>query len=118
MAKLSGLIPVVAGVLSVPEKTVAIHARHLRQARLISTSGRGPGGADMIARDCTNLLIAIMGGGYAKDAAETVTTYQSIVTRTSWTRWQLPYLDLPALKSLSEGHRFGEALDALIESAK
>lgn len=118
MAKLSGLIPVVAGVLNVPEKTVAIYVRHLRQARLISTGGRGPGGAAMTARDCANLLIAIMGSNYAKDAAETVTTYRSIGTTSSWTRWQLPHLHLPALKSLPEGHRFGEALDALIESAK
>ncbi len=47
MAKLSDLIPATASVLGVPEKTVAIYARHLREARLITTGGRGPGGADM-----------------------------------------------------------------------
>lgn len=118
MAKLSGLIPVVARVLDVPEKTVAIYARHLRQARLITTSGRGPGGAEMTARDCANLLIAIMGGNYAKDAAETVARYRSIVTGVPWQKWQLPQLPLPALKELSKHHGFGEALDALIVSAK
>ena len=118
MAKLSGLIPVVAGVLDVPEKTVAIYARHLRQARLITTGGRGPGSAEMTAHDCANLLIAIMGGNYAKDAAETVARYRSIVTGVPWEKCQLPQLPLPALKELSEHHGFGEALDALIVSAK
>src|SRR5699024_9960325 len=41
MAKLSDLIPTLAQVLPMPEQTVAVIARSLRQERLLSTGGRG-----------------------------------------------------------------------------
>ncbi len=69
MAKLSDLIPAAAKVMGLPEKTVGLYARMLREAKLISSGGRGPGAADMNAGDCANLLLAIMGSEHVKDAA-------------------------------------------------
>ncbi len=114
MAKLSDLIPATASVLGVPEKTVAIYARHLREARLITTGGRGPGGADMTPRDCANLLIAIMGAEYAKDAAQVIKKYRPIVTGG---KWRLSKMPIDALTQLPEHHQFGNALEALITAA-
>jgi hypothetical protein len=62
MAKLSELIPVLSRQFDArdfPEKTVAVFARHLRLARLISTGGRGRGGADQTPTDCTNMVLAM-----------------------------------------------------------
>ena len=117
MAKLSDLIPATASVLGVPEKTVAIYARHLREARLITTGGRGPGGADMTPRDCANLLIAIMGAEYAKDAAQVIKKYRPIVAGRERISWRLPKMPLDALTQLPEHHQFGNALEALITAA-
>ena len=117
MAKLSDLIPATASVLGVPEKTVAIYARHLREARLITTGGRGPGSADMTPRDCANLLIAIMGAEYAKDAAQVIKKYRPIVAGVERISWRLPKMPLDALTQLPEYHQFGNALEALITAA-
>ena len=117
MAKLSGLIPILAELLALPEKSVAMYARHLREARLITTGGRGLGGAKMSPKDCSNLLIAIMGGNYAKDAAKTVRKYRRITPRADHTIWQLDRLDLPGLKTLPARHHFGRAFDRLFSAA-
>ena len=117
MAKLSDLIPATASVLGVPEKTVAIYARHLREARLITTGGRGPGGAEMKPRDCVNLLIAILGAEYAKDAAKIIKKYRPIVAGMDSRKWRIPNMPLPALTQLPEYHQFGNALEALIKAA-
>lgn len=120
MAKLSALIPAVANSLGLPEKTVAIYARHLREARLISTGGRGPGGAEMTPQDCANLLVAILGGNLAKDAALTVQHYASLPAGgdEQRDRWELESFKIPELITLQERHSFGAALEALIASAK
>ena len=114
MVKLSELTPATANVMGIPEKTVAIYARHLREARLITTGGRGPGGANMTPRDCANLLIAIMGAEYAKDAAKVVKKYRAIVASREWKKWRLSNMPVPALTQLPEYHQFGIALEALI----
>ena len=69
MAKLSDLIPRTAAVLGLPESSVALYGRYLREARMISTGGRGPGGAEMTPQDCANLLMALMIAEHAKDAS-------------------------------------------------
>ncbi len=115
MAKLSTLIPICAHVMDLPDRTVAIYARYLREGRLISTGGRGPGGADMTPRDCANLLIAIMGTNLVKDAAKAVPKYRPLVAGRQ--QWRLPNMPLPALTRLSEFHQFGVALEALITAA-
>ncbi len=117
MAKLSALIPAVASVLDLPEETVAIYARHLREARLITTGGRGPGGADMTPRDCTNLLIAIMGADLVKDAPRVVPKYRRLRAGRQTTGWRLPKMPLPALTRLPAFHAFGAALEGLITAA-
>lgn len=78
MAKLSQLVPVVAQALGVPEPTVALYARTLRDAGMISTGGRGPGGAEMTNADAANLLIAVVGSDAIKNAPDTVKKFRRI----------------------------------------
>ena len=115
IAKLSTLISICANVVGLRDRTVAIYARYLREGRLISTGGRGPGGADMTPRDCANLLIAIMGTNLVKDAAKAVPKYRPLVADRQ--QWRLPDMPLPALTRLPEFHQFGAALEALITAA-
>ena len=104
-------------VLAIPEKSVAMYARHLREARLISTGGRGPGGAEMSPKNCANLLLAILGAKHVKDAAKAVKQFRRMIPQDHPTAWTLEDLNLPALTKLPENHRFGRALDALIIAA-
>lgn len=81
MAKLVELIPVLSQQFDkrdYPEKTVAVFARHLRMARLLSTGGRGRGGAEMTPTDATNMILAMTSGLPSQDAAEAVNTYRNL----------------------------------------
>lgn len=68
MVKLSNLVPAISQILNVPQKTVNVIAMHLRREGLISSGGRGRGGAEMSARDTATLLIGVMGADQLKDA--------------------------------------------------
>lgn len=115
MPKLSELIPLMAETLAVPENTVGVIARHARAAGAISSAGRGPGGAEMTATDCANLLIAVLGchiGGQAKDAGNIIQ-----VNRDAWTATTteneasiLRFLGIDAFTV-----QFGTVLDRMIE---
>jgi hypothetical protein len=125
MAKLSDLIPTLAKVLPMPEQTVAIYARLLRQARLLSTGGRGPGGAQMIPEDCARLLIAIMAADQVKDAVPAVDRFWSLPVKHRDTREKMPrreraeWLPLPkSLSLLTEATSFGPAVASLIAAAR
>ncbi|MCZ6770705.1 MAG: hypothetical protein O7G83_01805 [Proteobacteria bacterium] len=120
MAKLSALVSVVARTLGLPEKTVAIYARHLREARLITTGGRGLGGADMTSPDCTNLLIAVAASNQAKDAAVTIANYGTLPAGRDREpeQWVLEQFRVSALIDLPARHSFGQAIEALITSAQ
>lgn len=125
MAKLSDLIPTLAKVLPMPEQTIAIYARLLRQARLLSTGGRGPGGARMTPEDCARLLIAVMATDQVKDAVPALERFWSLPIDTRNTRETVPKRDrsewLPLPKSLSlltEATIFGVAVAGLIAAAR
>jgi hypothetical protein len=125
MAKLSDLIPTLAKVLPMPEQTVAIYARLLRQARLLSTGGRGPGGANMTPEDCARLLIALMAADQVKDAVPALERFWALPVDTRNTRETVPKRDrsgwLPLPKSLSllnEAKTFGGAVAGLIAAAR
>jgi hypothetical protein len=119
MAKLSELIPNLSRLFDsrdFPEKTVAVFARHLRLARLLSTSGRGLGGANMTPADCTNMILAMASGLPAKDAAEAVDIYRAV--KPSHIEWQrdedaprVPWLDGLA------GEPLARVLEGLIAAA-
>src|SRR5262245_18900450 len=68
--KLSELIPHTAQWTGVPETHVRTTAYQLRPAGLISSGGRGPGGAKMTAEDKVNLLLGTCGASIAKRAVE------------------------------------------------
>lgn len=79
MARLSDLVAKTAVVLGVPEPTVAMHARHLREDGLISKSGRGASAARMSALDAARLLISFLCTDVAKNSSEVVRDFGSLL---------------------------------------
>lgn len=125
MAKLSDLIPTLARILPMPEQTVAVIARALRQERLISTGGRGPGAADMTPDDCANLLLAIMAADQVKGAVDAVREFRSLTMEAVHCRdaaadgEEDDWLPLPpAMRRLLVVRDFGEMLSGLIAAAR
>ena len=119
MAKLSDLIPVLSRLFDArdyPEKTVAVFARHLRLARLLSTGGRGRGGADMTPADCTNMILSMLSGLEAQDAAESVQVYREV--KPAYLEWQRDE-DAPRIPWLDElqGAMLATVIERLIASA-
>ena len=125
MAKLSDLITALSRLLPLPEQTVAVYARLLREARLLSTGGRGPGAANMTPDDCARLLLAIMAADQVKDAVSAVERFgghspssldhlsmQPKAERRAW----LPLPD--SLSFLDEPKNFGETFADLIDAAR
>jgi hypothetical protein len=125
MAKLSDLIAALSQLLPMPEQTVAVYARLLRQERLLSTGGRGPGAANMSPDDCARLLLAIMAADQVKDAVEAVERFWSLPVEFLQTRETQPkaerknWLPLPeSLSALKEEQSLGSALVGLIAAAR
>jgi len=125
MAKLSDLIPTLAQVLPMPEQTVAVIARGLRQERLLSTGGRGPGAADMTPEDCARLLLAIMATDQAKDTVRAVQTFWNFPVvdfhccDSAVEEEQDDWLPLPtAIRGLATAKTFGEMLAGLVAAAR
>lgn len=125
MAKLSDLIPTLARVLPVPEQTVAVIARSLRQERLLSTGGRGPGAANMTPEDCARLLLAIMTADQVKDSVRAVQTFWDLPMEAVHCRdtvaeeEQDQWLPLPpTVRRLLVVRNFGEMLSGLIGAAR
>ncbi len=119
MAKLSQMIPVLSRLFDVrdyPKKSVAVYARYLRLAKLLSTGGRGLGGADMTPADCTNMILAMTSGLRAQDAAESVKVYRQV--KPSYLEWQRDE-DAPRVPWLDElkGEMLATVLDRLLASA-
>lgn len=74
--KLSELIPHTAAWTGVSDKHINTVARVLRPAGLISSQGRGPGGALMTTSDKINLLLGTCGVEYANRAADYVRVWR------------------------------------------
>jgi hypothetical protein len=105
--KLSQIIePFSAALVTVPARSLNVRAVMLRKAGLISSGGRGTGGAEMQASDCTNLLLAAMVGGEAIAVAAAVELARSAS--------RVPHLDRGAVPPVDFVRRtLGETLDGL-----
>jgi hypothetical protein len=113
MASSTQLSECVAQQLGLPEATVALHMRNIREAGLISQGGRGRSSARMTATDAAHLLLASVGSLNPKDSVEAVRKYAGI-KRLRDANWGLGLV--PKLDQLHKRHTFAEALAALIES--
>src|ERR1700722_4299287 len=78
MGTLSHLVETIAAVEGIDPATVALIARHIREANLISTGGRGPSAARMTITDAANLLIGVNATRIAAEAAQVVRTLRSL----------------------------------------
>lgn len=145
MAKLSNLVATLSRVLNRPEPTVSLIARHLREAGMLSSGGRGPGGADMTASDCVSLLLGVVCAEQANTAPVAVARWRTttmnqaivrlayessesegVVTQTArddcpaeWLFLKAPGKTLgAALECLIEGFANGGLLDSVIASTR
>jgi hypothetical protein len=128
MAKLTDLVSCVADITGVPEATVREISRRLREAGLISTGKVGRyGGADMTPTDAasllTGMLVASTSSVAINDLGSVTKSHLNFKSYFPRRRPPLPLgkwsreLSLPLLCCLQKGHRFNDALSALITSA-
>jgi hypothetical protein len=83
MALISDLVAAIAEAEGIPEPTVAMVARHLREAGLLSTGARGRNAPAANVRDCINLLIGVnVPYAVLKDAPKAVRAYRNLVLYT------------------------------------
>jgi hypothetical protein len=88
MAKLSQLVKEMAEAMGVPEATVNQLARQVREAGMISSGGRGPGGAEMTPQDCTNLLLAVVSRNLKGGVAAHVAAYRASGGHVEWQQYK------------------------------
>jgi hypothetical protein len=119
MAKLKDLVRVMALTLGDPEKSVNVHAMHLRKAKLLSSTGRGLHSSDMRPSDATNLLLACIHVGTAKDSADVVARLRSATKHHSDEVRGRIVASVPppaaAFQKLAARHTLGTALDTLFK---
>jgi hypothetical protein len=114
MASSTQLSECVAEQLGLPEVTVALHMRNIREAGLITQGGRGRSSARMTAVDAAHLLISAVGSLHPKDSVEIVERYAGL-GKTRHSNWEIGLV--PKFDQLPKQHTFAEALTALIQSA-
>lgn len=109
------LVSMMSAVLGIPEATVYIYARHLREAGLISKGGRGRSAAKMTPLDASRLLLAFLSTETAALAAQAVIDFGSLKCTNSKLNGD-PDLTLEALfgKKLPPPISFENTLAALI----
>ena len=120
MATPGEMVEMMAEVLNLSRTTVAQYDRVLAEKGMRSKSGRGTSAAKVTARDCTNLLIAILGSFDAsiKEADKTCFRYRNlpVLPRVSSAREFRRY-GLHCLGKLPALHTFGDAVEALIQES-
>ncbi|MBO9501631.1 hypothetical protein [Brevundimonas sp. A19_0] len=114
--KLSELLPIVASTLGLPPASVRVLGAHLRKHGLITRGGRGRGGAEMTPTDLTNLLLAAMSGGQAKDAHLAVIRLREASVDPRSERQDEPARPIEDHPMFMRPHQLGEALDAIFLS--
>ena len=103
-----------AQVLGVPRSTAATLVRELREAGLITKTGRGVTGAKMGTKDAANLLIAMAGTTAIMDGVATVQRHSRLLAAEG--AWSLPFLSVSELKALGGNHTLADAIAALIDA--
>jgi hypothetical protein len=78
MATLSDLVAVTAKVEGLDPGSVALYARHMREAGLIKTSGRGTSAAVMGLLDAANLLIGVNTAKSAPEAPRAIRQFRDL----------------------------------------
>jgi hypothetical protein len=109
MATLSQLVNTVAKCEGMDPATVSLIARGVREARLITTGGRGLSAAKMTVADAANLLIAVNATVSAREAPQTVRNYRRLET-VAWFRRDGKVVH-------AERTQLGDAIEHLIEAA-
>jgi hypothetical protein len=119
--KLSKLIPHTSEWLGISRPTVESVAKYLRPAGLLSSGGRGPGGAEMTVDDKINLMLGVCGVEVANRAAEHVRVWRRLVRRSGKSEHKFAFLKSKTVrdfffdlitKDLNDG-----ALDAWLKEA-
>lgn len=118
MASPGELVKAMADVLGVPAANVAHHDRNLHSAGHRTKGGRGRSAAKVAARDAANLLIPVAAGSLIRNTVETFQDYASLPMSDSSFGSISGEPRTPWRQSLPGDHTFGEALTALIESAR
>jgi hypothetical protein len=120
VTKLVQLIPGMARALGVAEGTVRLAASGLRKHGLVTTGGRGPGGAVMNPTDAANILLAIMGSDQVTYAYGEVPFLRSLAFVGSELNWNGEWRsDLPDFEPVNDGGSallFGETVENLIDN--
>jgi hypothetical protein len=123
-----------AELMGISEVYMGAYDRELAKNGLRSKTGRGTSAARMASDDATNLLLAVMSGGQAKEAAQSVNTYANLTPKfqklsVTKGRQVISMLDYKAkvdslgfwikrVNDLPVLHGFGELVEALIFAAQ
>jgi hypothetical protein len=120
MASPGQLVQVMADVLGISKGTVTQFDRVLAENGLRTKRGRGRSAAEVTSRDAAYLLIALAASQSANEGPSTCKKFSSL----KWlsevdddSREGLSKIGVKALANLPDGHCFGAALSALIDSA-
>ncbi len=124
MAKLSQLVTVISEVVSVERVKIERIARFAREAGAISTGGRGPGGAEMTARDAAIIIGLLLQDGVAQNAVINIDIIRRMHSDNSLAENidDLDHSQKDMLKSflpslLVPQHTFVDALESIVKSA-
>jgi hypothetical protein len=80
MALISDLVSAIAEVEDIPEATVNLVARYIREAGYLSTGARGRNAPRATVADAANLLIGVNGSGcVVKDAPKAVESFRALI---------------------------------------
>jgi len=102
-----------SAALRMPEVTVGSYYRKLREAELLSKSGRGRSAAETTPLDAARLLIGILSSSTIKDVEAAMTLFAGFFPcPSSGFEWTLA----PELKDLGLRHRLDEAVATIIGS--
>lgn len=116
MALISDLVTELSVMSGIEKSSIAVVARHLREAGLLSQKGRGRGAAHATPLDAARLCIALMVEGKAKNAPAAVTDFGQLMCASVETESDHPrsHITLASLCGLEDRHTFEEGLAGLI----
>ena len=134
MATPGALVTETARLLGMSEVYLSAYDRALAKAGLRASGGRGPSAARMGSDDATALLLSVLSGGLAKDAANSVHLYSALrpkfQVRSMWQERRLVSsvdyrsgvdtigFKLGTIENLPVNHSFFEIFSAVMLAAK